>query len=70
MDKYVSVSMIIPLAKLLNQSMLGHLSVPLAAKLSSELSARLLRLKVLMSQQSQPYWILSLKSYHFPVLHL
>ena len=38
-DMYVSVSMIIPLVKLLNQSMRGHLSVPLAAKLSSELSA-------------------------------
>ena len=38
--KYVSVSMIIPLVKLLNQSMQGHLSDSLVAKLSSELSAR------------------------------
>ena len=39
-DKFVSVSMIIPLVKLLQQSMRSHLSIPLAAELSSELTYR------------------------------
>ena len=39
-DKYVSTPMIIPLIRLLQQSMLSHLDVPLAATLASQLSSR------------------------------
>ena len=39
-DKYVSTPMIIPLIRLLQQSMLSHLDVPLAATLASHLSSR------------------------------